>query len=76
MAAGPVRVSVIIRRARSLDPDGIWAGLKPAIDGIFREGVTPDDSARWIRLGEITQETHNRWLGREEVEFVIETEAQ
>lgn len=70
---GQVRVSVIVRRARALDPDNIIGALKPSFDGIFREGVTPDDSARWIQLGEVTQEIDRRWRGREEVEFLIET---
>lgn len=75
VAAGPVRVSVIIRRERALDPDNAVSCLKPLIDGIFREGVTPDDSARWIAHGAIVQERGKRWRGREEVEFVIEEEA-
>lgn len=71
-ASGKVRLSVICRRARQMDTCNIVGGLKPLIDGVFVNGMTPDDTPKHLELGSVTQETNKRWKGAEEVEFVIE----
>lgn len=76
---GQVRVEAIIRRNRGFDEDNAWGALKPLKDALFcgkryeSDGgaITPDDSPRWVRLGEVSFEIHKRWKGCEEVEFVI-----
>jgi hypothetical protein len=35
--------------------------------------MAPDDSPRWLELGEVRQETGARWRRRPEVEVVIES---
>lgn len=72
VASGPVRVCVTVRRGRVMDQGNIWAGLKHVIDGIFVGALTPDDSPRWLQLGDVRQETGKQWRGREECEFLIE----
>ena len=67
----PVRVDITIRRGRVMDRDGAFASLKAVIDGLFKGRVTPDDSCAFLDLRMPTQETGKRWIGREEVEFVI-----
>lgn len=78
-AAGPVQVSMIVRRERVMDEDNIISGLKWVRDTLFNGrkngyGVTPDDSPQHLRLGEIRQETGKRWVGAAEVVFIV-TEA-
>ena len=84
VATGLVRISFIVRRARKLDADNALAGCKPIIDALFGQRrrarqpalpglVTPDDSPRWLTLGEVRQETGARWRRRPEVEVVIES---
>lgn len=72
---GKVRVSVIVRRARPLDQANIWAACKGALDGIFVEGVTPDDGPEFVELGRVQQEVGKAWKGAEQVVFVIERAA-
>ena len=67
----PVVVDVVIRRARALDHDNAVASLKPCLDGIFKDALTPDDSPRWLTLGEVRQETAKEWKGKEHVEFIV-----
>lgn len=71
-APGKVRVSVLVRRGKVLDESNVWSGLKPWLDGLFVEGITPDDSPRYVQLGEIRQETGQAWCHRPEVQFLIE----
>lgn len=72
VADGPVVVSAIVRRGRTIDNDNAITGLKPALDALFKGAITPDDSTRWVRIGSVTQKTGARWRGAEEVEFIIE----
>lgn len=53
VATGRVVVNIVVHRSRVMDEDNTWAGCKPAFDGIFRGQITPDDSAKWVRLGRI-----------------------
>lgn len=50
---GPVVVNLVIYRGRVMDNDNAIAACKPIFDGIFNGQITPDDSARWVRIGEI-----------------------
>lgn len=75
--AGKVRVSLIVRRGRTMDDDGVWGGLKWCRDQLFNRtkyghGVTPDDSPRWFVGGGITWETGAQWKGREQVVYIVE----
>lgn len=77
-AEGPVRVSYVVRRGRVMDDDGVISGLAPIRDALFGrtkagEGITPDDSTRWVTQGEIRQETGKRFVGKETVEVVVES---
>ena len=67
-----------------MDADNALAGCKPIIDALFGQRrramqpalpglVAPDDSPRWLELGEVRQETGARWRHRAEVEGVIES---
>lgn len=71
-AKGPVLVSVTVRRARAMDEGNVWAALKPTLDGLLVDAITPDDSPRWVRLGTLTQEIQGRYRGREECVFHVE----
>jgi hypothetical protein len=71
-AKGRVRVNVSIRRGRVMDEDNALGGLKAVFDGLFKGCVTPDDSARWVTLGRIEQQTGKAWGKAPEVVFIIE----
>lgn len=78
-ASSPVIVSVIIRRYRVLDEDNAWASCKAIFDALFNRnrhlyGITPDDSAKWVTLGTMTQETGGCWYCRPEVEVIVSTQ--
>ena len=68
----PVRLHVISRRARRMDPLNVWGAVKPLVDGVFVGALTPNDSEAWLRPGEVRQEIDPRYRGHEQVEFVIE----
>jgi hypothetical protein len=73
---GPVEVSLLVRRGRVIDPDNALGGMKAAIDSLFNAsrngyGVTPDDSAEFVRWLPVQFETGKEWLGREEVLVTI-----
>lgn len=70
-SSAPVTVDLILRRARAIDQANAWAAAKGAIDGVFVEALTPDDSPKYVRLGTVTQETGKAWKGREECVFVV-----
>jgi hypothetical protein len=55
-----------------MDRDNIRTGLKPLQDGLFKSGITPDDSDRFLAEGEITQETGKRWRAAPEVIVTVE----
>ena len=67
----PVDVSLLVRRARRLDLDNLIASCKGAIDGLFNEAITPDDSETWVRSLRVAQETGKQWKGAEEVVVTI-----
>lgn len=67
----PVIVDIVIRRGRKLDADNALAACKPAIDGLFKDGLVPDDGPRWLTIGEVRQESGKEWKGRECVEFLV-----
>ncbi len=72
----PADVTLIVRRARTLDADNCLSGAKPVCDMLFGraasgEGILPDDSPSWVRWVGIDQEPGKRYRGMEEVEFVI-----
>jgi hypothetical protein len=69
----PVRVQAIVRRGRVMDEANIigsttWAAM---IDGIFKDGVTPDDSPRYIQWDRLIQVTGKEWARRPEVVLEI-----
>jgi hypothetical protein len=65
--AGPVDVTLVIRRRRRMDPDNVLSSAKPILDGLFNDAITPDDSANWVRYVGVSQETGKEWIGAEEV---------
>jgi len=71
-SASPVTVNVTIRRGRLLDEDNARASLKAVFDGLFKGGITPDDSPQWVKLGTLTQEVGKRWKLKPEIEIVVE----
>lgn len=68
----PVRVSVLCRRGRTMDTCNIVGGLKPVLDGVFVKALTPDDTPKWLTLGQVAQETGKQWKGAEEVVLTVE----
>lgn len=77
-----VRVSVVVRRARALDPGNLSGAVKGVLDGVLvgvKRGevkltaLLPDDSARWVESVTCSQETGREWKGREQVIVVVET---
>ena len=69
---GPVDVSLIIRRARPIDPINALSGWKSCEDGLFNRrrrgyGVVEDDSAEFVRYAPVVFETGKQWKGREEI---------
>lgn len=70
-STSPVTVSVTIRRGRLLDEDNARASLKAVFDGLFKGGITPDDSPQWVKLGTLTQEIAARWKAKPEIEIVV-----
>lgn len=69
--AGPVDVSILVRRGRRLDPDNLLASCKGALDGLFCGAITPDDSEAWIRYVGVRQETGQHWATRPEVVVTV-----
>lgn len=67
----PVDVEVVVRRGRALDDDNAWAALKWVRDVLFKDAITVDDSPRWVRYLPLRYETGKRWVGREEVVFIV-----
>lgn len=72
VASGPVRVSLLVRRARKLDQANLWSACKGLLDGVFVGALTPDDGERWVKLGSVTQESGKAWKLREECVLVVE----
>jgi hypothetical protein len=71
--AFPVTVFATVRRGRTMDTQNIvhsttWAAM---IDGIFRDGVTPDDSPAYVVWAEIVQQAGKGWARRPDVELDI-----
>jgi hypothetical protein len=71
----PVVLHAILRRARRIDDDNAWGCLKALRDGVFTDGVTPNDSPAWVSMGTLRQQAEKRWKGREEVIFIIQLRA-
>lgn len=78
MAAGsprlstqPVILDIVVRRAHWLDYFNIHGACKPLIDGIFNDGITRDDSHKYLLPGSITQEISKEHKGREQVVFRV-----
>lgn len=69
-AKGKVRVHLIVRRCRVMDADNILSGAKSGFDGLFKGCVTKDDSAQYVEIGQIAQQTGREWVSPE-IEFVI-----
>lgn len=69
----PVRVSLIVRRGRVIDNDNIVSGMKPIMDALFNHAITPSDSAAWVTLGDIKQETGKKYGKNPEVLVIVET---
>jgi hypothetical protein len=59
-----------IKRRRELDDDNAIAGMKPARDALFNNGITPNDGKAWVVTGLVTQE---RFSGQPEVLVIVET---
>jgi hypothetical protein len=77
-AFGRVGVSAYVYRARVIDQDNAWAGMKPVLDGILSKkwgaGMTPDDSQKWVRLGSIFVVSGKQYQGCEHVVLTITEE--
>lgn len=71
-AAGKVRASFVVRRARSLDVANLLGALKPILDGIFVGAVTPDDGPAFLEIGGLQQVISREWKRWEEVEVIVE----
>jgi hypothetical protein len=71
----PVRVSMIVRRARQMDQANLWSAAKACLDGVFVKAFTPDDGPKWLTLGEVRQESGKAWKERPEVIFIIQRRA-
>lgn len=69
--AGPVDVTLVIRRGHKLDHDGALACCKHALDGLFNDAITPVDTERWVRYVAWTQETGGEWRLRPEVVVTV-----
>ncbi len=63
----PVLVDLTIQRAHAMDPDSLIGACKDLIDALFVGRITPDDSERWVRYGQVAQEIAPEWRGREQV---------
>jgi len=63
---------MIVRRGRMIDQDNAIGGSKPLRDGIFNDGLTPDDSPKWVKLGGVEFEVGKQWKDRPEVIFIVE----
>lgn len=70
----PVTVNAIIRRGRKIDEFNAPACLKHVIDGLFVDAFTPNDDARFVLMGTITQEIGAKWKKAPEVELIVMTE--
>jgi hypothetical protein len=70
-AAGKVKVHVTVRRAAWLDGDNAVGGCKAMRDALFNQAITPNDSDRYVELGQVTQQVGPMWATLEEVEFVV-----
>lgn len=68
----PVKVQLIVRRARVIDPDGALSGCKALIDGLFNDAITPADSAQWVSYYPVKLETGKQWKARPEVVVIVE----
>jgi hypothetical protein len=68
----PIIVHYIVRRGTAMDDDNIIAGLKPVRDGLFKDAITPDDSAVWVKTGDVTQEIGPMWKKAPEVIAIVE----
>lgn len=69
-------VHIVVRRAKHLDYFNIHGACKGIIDGVFKDGVTPDDKPEWVSAGRIVQEISREHRGRESVTFIIEPKGQ
>lgn len=67
----PVDVSLLVRRGRRMDLDNLLASCKGALDGLFNEAITPDDSETWVRSLRVAQETGRQWKGAEQLVVTI-----
>ena len=73
----PVRVDLIIYRARRVDQSNAWTAAQPYLDGCMSanrnqgQGVVPDDGEKWLTLGTVTQETGFCFKRKEYVELRI-----
>lgn len=72
VSAGPVRVSLLIQRARRLDEDNAIACCKPIIDALFKGAITPDDNPQWVRFGTLMQATSGIYHRNESVIVIAE----
>ncbi len=71
----PVRVDILLRRARALDADNAVACCK-GWDAImnrkkYGRGITMDDSPRWLTLGRVDQEIAKTWKGKEQLVLTV-----
>lgn len=71
---GPVAVTVTLHRGRKVDPDNALGALKPLVDALFKDGITPDDSAEWVAFRPVRQVPGKEYRGAECVVFEVELE--
>lgn len=66
-----VRLDVIVRRGAEIDEGSVWEGLKYAIDSLFVNCILPDDRPRYLKYGDIEQETGPQFKLKPEVVFIV-----
>jgi len=66
-----VNVHVVRSTGEELDEPNIWWGMAGFIDGLFTKGITPDDKPKYLKCGEITQDSHPRHKRREHIRIEI-----
>jgi hypothetical protein len=68
----PVNVSIVARRARTMDEDNLIASMKMLQDLLFKDAVTKDDSPEWVKISGVSQEINRKYTYCPEVEFRVE----
>lgn len=64
-----VRLEILVRRARTVDPDNLLAACKGLVDGLVsrpgQPGLLRGDTAKDVEYAPVRMETGKEWKGRE-----------